>query len=285
MVKTSKKNNRKKSAKKVSKKNQIKARTLNLKTEKDIAMDFAVKVYKKFDRMIKAIVLFGSSVKGRVVPGSDVDLILIIDDASIQWDQELIAWYREELGKLVSANPYKSELHITTTRLTTWWNDMLKGNPIVMNILRHGEALVDVGGFFNPLKSLLAQGLIRSTPEAIYTALQRAPQHFRRSQMAELGAIEGLYWAMVDSAQAALMAANVTPSSPEHISGLLKETFVDPKMLDMHYATAFNDLYEIHKGIMHGSIRDLKGGEIQQWQEVTEDFIGKMAELVNEVVG
>jgi len=264
---------------------KVKSPTLDLRTEREIAMDFAVKAYKKFDKMIKAVILFGSSAKNTGTSTSDIDIIILIDDAAIAWDSELIAWYREELGKLVMANRYKKELHITTTKMTTWWNDLLKGDPIIVNVLRYGEAMVDIGGFFEPLKSLLIQGRIKSTPEAIYTALQRAPEHFRRSKIAELGAVEGLFWAMVDSAQAALMTANVTPPSPEHIPLLLKETFVDKKMIKMNYVVWFRDLYVLHRKIVHGEITDLKGAEIDFWQERTEDFIGTMARLVNEILG
>ncbi|MFA5019752.1 MAG: nucleotidyltransferase domain-containing protein [Candidatus Pacearchaeota archaeon] len=259
-------------------------KTLDLRSEKDIAMDFAVKIYKRFDKMVKAVVLFGSTTKKTANESSDIDLIVIIDDAAIQWDQELIAWYREELSKLVSTNPYKKELHITTTKITTWWNDLIKGDPVILNVLRYGEALVDIGGFFNPIKALLIQGRIRKTPEAIYNALDRAPEHFRRSKLAELGAIEGLFWAMVDSSQAALMSANIMPPSPEQIPALLKEIFVDKKMLKMDYAVWFRDLYVLHKDITHGKITDLKGVQIDNWQERTEKFIGEMVRIVNESI-
>jgi len=36
--------------------------------------------------------------------------------------------------------------------LTTWWEDLLRGDPVVLNVLRHGEAMLDYAGFFNPLK-------------------------------------------------------------------------------------------------------------------------------------
>ena len=75
--------------------------TLKLKSEYDIAMDFAMKVYQKFDKMIKSIILFGSSVKHTNVIGSDIDIIILVDDASIKFDEKLILWYREELGKLL----------------------------------------------------------------------------------------------------------------------------------------------------------------------------------------
>ena len=138
--------------------------TLKLKSEWDIAMDFSAKVYQKFDRLIKATVLFGSAARNNNIVGSDIDIIVIVDDANIKFDEELIVWYREELGKIIQENPYKRDLHINTIKLTTWWNDLLKGDPVVINILRYGEALIDSGGFFNPLKILLQEGKINITP-------------------------------------------------------------------------------------------------------------------------
>lgn len=259
--------------------------SLKLKSEVEIATDFGAKVYKKFDKIIKAVILFGSSVKHNATSTSDIDIVLLIDDAGILWDQELIAWYREELGKIIAANPYNKELHINTVKLTTWWNDLLKGDPVVVNVLRYGEPIIDLGGFFNPLKALLIQGKIRSTPEAIYVALSRAPEHFRRSKIAELGAIEGLFWAMVDSAQAALMAANVSPPSPEHIPQMLNETFIKEKRLNVKYASWYRDLHILHRKIAHGEMNDLKGVEIDDWQEKTEDFIKTMTLLVRNYTG
>jgi len=142
-----------------------------MKSEKDIAMDFSLQVHKKFDRLIKASILFGSQSKGTASATSDIDIILVVDDASVNWDIELISWYREELAKIIAASKYKQELHINTIKLTTWWQDLLYGEPVVINIIRYGEVLIDIGGFFNPLKALLIQGKIRSTPEAVYASL------------------------------------------------------------------------------------------------------------------
>ena len=179
---------------------QITSSNPSLINERQIALEFAAKVQKRFSDMIKATVLFGSQTKGEASSSSDIDIVIIIDDASIKWDLELISWYREELAKLVAACKYPRELHINTIKLTTWWNDLMHGDPVVINILRYGEALIDIGGFFNPLKALLLDGKIHSTPEAVYSALQRAPMHLARSNFAELSAIEGIYWTMVDSA-------------------------------------------------------------------------------------
>jgi predicted nucleotidyltransferase/uncharacterized protein (UPF0332 family) len=275
---------KKKSVKK-KKVTENKIPSLQLKLESDIAMDFAVKAYEKFDKIVKSIILFGSSVKQTEVAGSDIDIILILDDATIVWDQELIAWYRQELDKLLRANPYQKNLHLNTIKLSTWWEDLMRGDPVVLNVLRYGESLIDFGGFFEPLKYLLLNGKIKSTPEAIYDCLQRAPTHLLRSKAAELNAIEGLYWAMVDSSHAALIAAGISPASPEHVPNDLKEIFVDKGLLRMKYVVWYRDLLILHKKISHGEINELKGVEIDDWQERTQEFVRVMAELVNQNVG
>jgi len=259
-------------------------KTLSMIKERDIAMDFATKVYEKFGKIIKSVILFGSTAKGTAEKHSDIDVIIIVDDATVQWDTELIGWYREELGKLIMANPYTRSLHINTVKLTTWWHDMIRGDPVIMNIIRWGEALIDFAGFFNPLKVLLVRGNIKSTPESIYMALQRAPIHMARSKAALLGAIEGLYWAMVDSSHAALIAAKKSPPSPEHVPILLRETFVDKGLLDMKYVTWYRDLYLIAHRILHGDITAIKGNEIDLWIKRTDEFIKEMAIIVNRIV-
>jgi predicted nucleotidyltransferase len=258
--------------------------TLKWISKKDIAFDFAEKVYIKFDKLIKAVVLFGSVAKQTDQVDSDVDIIIIIDDAMVKFDQQLIAWYREELGKLMQANPYQSELHINTMKLTTWWNDLFRGDPTAINIVRYGESIIDFGGFFTPLKILLQQGNIRLTPEAIYTCLNRVPEHITRSKRAEISAIEGCYWAMVDASQALLMAVRVLPPSPEHIPVLLKEHFVDKKLLNIRYVSWYRDLFELHKRIVHGEVTGLKGEIIDGWQLRADEFFKVCLKLIDDIL-
>jgi len=283
-LKNSKKKQSKKSRKNIKRVSSKEFPTLKLADEHDIALDFAQKAYQKFNKLVKSIILFGSSTKDTATPTSDIDIIIILDDSSVQFDQKVILWYREELGKIIRENPYKKSLHVNTIKLTTWWNDLMKGDPVIVNVLRYGEPLIDFGGFFTPIKILLQQGKIRSTPEAVYTALQRAPTHLARSNSAELSAVEGIYWAMVDSAHAALMAAKKTPASPEHIPIMLKDTFVEKRLLKMQYVVWYRDMYVIHRKIVHGEVNDIKGIELDEWQDKAEKFIQAMTEIIKKII-
>jgi uncharacterized protein (UPF0332 family) len=249
----------------------------------DIAYDFATKAYQKFQKVIKSIVLFGSTAKHLAEEKSDIDIIIIVDDCSIQWDQELTAWYRQEMGTLIASLKYSKKLHVNTVTLSAFWNQMITGEPVVINVIRYGIPLIDFGGFFNPLKVLLSKGRIRPTPEAIYNALRRAPMHLSRAKFSILASIEAVYWAMVDSSHAALMAANVAPPSPEQIDIMLKEHFVKKGLLKQKYVDWYKELYALAHYVSHGEVADLKGKEIQDFRDKADKFVGEMASLVKKL--
>ena len=254
--------------------------TMQIALERDIAMDFATKAYSQFERLIKAVILFGSSAKKVSTTDSDIDLIIIIDDVSVKWDEETIAFYREELGKVIQQNPYRKSLHINTVKLSTWWQDLMRGDPIVINVIRYGDPLIDNGGFFIPLKALLAQGKIKSTPEAIYALLERSPTHLARARAALLAAVDGYYWACVDSAHAAIISAGSLPASPENVPEMLTEQFVDKKMLKSKYVDYYQKIHSTAKEIIHGKKTEVSAKELEEFKGMADEFVGEMARLV-----
>ena len=253
-------------------------RRKTVETDYDIAYDFAVKAYTKFQEVIKSIALFGSVAKKTPYKKSDIDIIIIVDDCTILWDEELIAWYREGLSMLIAKQKYKKELHINTVTLSAFWKELMEGDPVAINVLRAGVPLVDYGGFFTPLKILLRRGKIKPTAEAIFIAMQRAPMHLSRSRYAILGAVEGLYWAMVDGAHGALMASGHTPPSPEHVYDMLIKVF--GTKLNKKYANHFKEMYSIAHNITHGNIKVVHGKDIDDLREKAEDFVDEMKKLV-----
>jgi len=60
---------------------------------------------------------------------------------------------------------------------------------------------------------------------------------------------------------------------------------VNRGILKMKYVIWYRDLLMLHRKIVHGEITDLKGVEIDMWQERTQEFMNVMAELVNKSVG
>lgn len=251
----------------------------SLSTDYQIAYDFATKCYKKFRDIIKAIILFGSVPKKEATEKSDIDLVIIIDDCTVNWDEELIAWYREELARLLQSQNYKKEIHINTVTLTAFWEEVRAGEPLIINVIRYGEPLIDLGGFFDPLKILLAKGKIRPSPEAIFTTMERSGAHLGRANISLLNSVEGFYWAMVDASHAALMSKHITPPSPELIPELLKSTFVDKKILDKEYLDWFIETRKKAKAVLHGDIKKLSGKELEELQKKSENFVLRLNDL------
>lgn len=284
MVKKNVKKSKLKDINEVPKADLEKVPTMMIAGEREIALDFATKAYNEFEQTIKAIILFGSSARQESNLDSDIDVIVIIDDVSIAWDEELIATYREELGKIIQMNPYRKPLHVNTVKLSTWWQDMMTGDPVVMNILRYGDALIDHGGFFIPQKALLQSGKIRPTPEAIYNLLQRAPAHLARARNSLLGVVDGLYWACVDSAHAAIIAANISSPSPEQIEQILKDEFVKKGLLKSSYVDFYGEIFRMSKEIVYGKLTDVPGKKIDELKQKTDEFIGEMSGIVRKLV-
>ena len=276
--------------KKRIRKPRIKKHSLLLKTNKtgldkdyEIAYDFASSLYKRMDKLVKSVILFGSVAKKMgVKKGSDIDIIVIVDDCTVDYDEEMIEWYRKELSNVLVHKPYKNKLHVNTVTLTTFWQEILNGEPVAMNMIKYGIALIDFGGFFSPLKILLARGKIKPTKEAIYTSLKRAPVHLARAKYNILGVVEALYWAMVDSAQAALMSEGLVPPSTEHISEMLKRSFVRKKKLSLKYVNWFDEIFNVAHGVFHGEIVDLSNKDLKDWRFKADVFVGKMAGLVGD---
>lgn len=274
-----------KKKKKVSKKVSTRKTLPNKpKTDKDIAFDFSVKAYKKFKEVIKSIILFGSVAKNKAKKGSDIDIVIIIDDCVINWDQELIAWYRQELGELLSEQGYNKKIHLTTITLTSFMEEVRAGEPTIINILRYGETLIDHGGFFNPLKVLLAKGKIKPTPEAIFVSLRRAPVHLAKAKIDVVASIENIYWSMVDASHAGLMAAGQVPPSPEYVSELLDEIFVRRNILNKKYLDWFDELYTLAHDIMHGNVKFLSGNIIDKHINRATEFEKVMRGITSKLI-
>ena len=226
-------------------KSERRAKLIDKYLSQDIstARKFAKLIYKEFGGFVKAVVLFGSSVK---TPGSkfrDLDVLIVLDDVSIVFSKELIETYRIIVQKCVAAvDPER--LHIQSMKFTQFWEYMRAGDPVAINILRSGLALVDTG-FFDPLQALLDQGRIRPSEESIYTYFTMAPASLHRSNQHLLTACVDLYWAAVDAAHAALMKMGEIPPSPDHVADLLERRLVKERHINRKYADVMRKLYAL----------------------------------------
>jgi len=249
------------------------------KHDVDLSYRFANEIYKEMGGMIRAVVIFGSAARKKLTAKSDIDLLVIIDDLTISLSPEVIEAYRVIVNK--SIVKVSTRLHITTLRFTSFWDYIRIGDPIGINILRDGAALID-SGFFDPLQMLLKKGKIRPTSESIWTYYIRAPNTLHNSKWHIMQATLDLYWAVIDAAHAALMRHGEIPPTPEHVADLLEQKLVKKKLLEKKYVAIMRHFYKLMKMITHREIKEITGGEYDKYYIAAEDFVKRMREFVDE---
>ena len=248
------------------------------KDELDIALDFSKQAHKEFGNVIKGIVLFGSKARNIAASkNSDIDLLIVLDDVGIELTKELVEAYHIIGTKLVAK--ISPRIHITTLKYSTFWSYVRDGDPIGINILRDGVALLDTG-FFDPLQALLYRGQIKPTYESTWRYYNRSIESLGQSRLRLVDATMGLYWAVIDSAQAALMRVGAVPPTPEKTGSYIKEYLVKKNLCTKRHADTMDLFYGLQKEITYRKIQDISGQEYEKYYGRAKDFVEKMKKVI-----
>ncbi len=250
-------------------------------TDYDFAKKFAEAMHKELGDFVKAIVLFGSTAREEkpLYGERDIDVLIIINDLTMMLSNEVVQSYRVITENLASKN--SKRLHITTLKLTNFWEYVRIGDPIAINMLRDGVPLYD-SGFFEPVQQLLFQGRIRPTKEAIWTYFARAPATIHNGDWHILQATLDLYWAVVDSAHAALMKMGEVPPTPGHIAEMIHERLVRTGHVPAKYSGIMDMFYKLQKKIIHREIQEVEGRNYDQYKKIAQDFVKTMQRVVEQ---
>jgi hypothetical protein len=257
----------------------------------DIAYSFSKQMFREFGDILKAIVLFGSNAKkGPAVPDElpnlpqeanappgpadkkpgDIDILVIVDDVSLKLTSELVETYRIIVKKLILEN--SERLHITSLKLSTFWAYIRAGDPVGLNILREGVPLLDTG-FFDPLKAILNRGMIRPSPESVFTYFARAPKTLFNSKWHIMQGVIYLYWAVIDASHAALMTLDSVPPSPEDVGGMLAEKLVKPGYISKKCIPTVEKFYKVYKDITRREIKEITGKQFDDYFKEAEEYV------------
>ncbi|SRR3989344_2927253 len=242
-----------------------------------IAQKFAQLLKSELGEFLMSVIVFGSSVRREATPQSDIDVLVISDDARFEMSEALIEAYRIIVEKTIVRTSQK--LHITSMTFTSFWEYAKAGDPVVVNILRDGVALLDTG-FFEPLQILLKKGRIRPSEESVWRYFGRAPKTLLNSRWHIMQATLDLYWAVIDAAHAALMRAKEVPPTPDHVAEMLDKVFVRHKLLEKKYVHTMEKFYRLGKMITHREVKEIKGQEYENYYNEADDFVKRMKRLI-----
>ena len=247
------------------------------KEDVETAYKFTNEVYRELGAFIRASVLFGSSARKQRGPSGDIDVLLVIDDLMMNMSPEVTEAYRLIVQKCIVKT--STRLHITTMRFTAFWEYMRNGDPVAINLLRDGVALLD-SGFFEPMQMLLKRGRVRPTQESIWTYYSRAPATLHGSKWHLMNAVLDLYWAVIDSAHAALMKVGEIPPTPEHVADLMESKLVKKKLIEHKYVIVMRNFYKLMKMITHREIMEVKGEEYDRYFKHADEFVKRMRKFI-----
>ncbi|MBN1646221.1 hypothetical protein JW868_04240 [Candidatus Woesearchaeota archaeon] len=245
----------------------------------DIAKSFSHDLQTELKEFLKAAVFFGSAARSSLEKkkGSDIDILLIIDDLTIILSPEAVEAYRIVVANL--AGKHSRKLHVNTLKLTTFWDLVRNGDPIIVNILRHGIALQDQG-IFVPMQFMLKQGMIKPSDESVSVYFSRAPSTVINSKAHILQAVVDLYWAVIDAGHSALMFVGELPPPPDQVAEVLEQKVLPLKTITQEHVQTVQELYDLSKQITHREIRYLEGRVYDDYLQKANDFIEHVKTMI-----
>ena len=89
-----------------------------------------------------------------------------------------------------------------------------------------------------------------------------------------------MYWAVIDSAHAALMKLGETPPSPDHVADLLEQRLVRQGLLERRYADIMRAFYSLQKQILYREVKELSGAQYDKLLKDAQDFVAQMERFI-----
>jgi uncharacterized protein (UPF0332 family) len=244
---------------------------------------------KELGVLVKSVVWFGSAVRGgfaagktslrdEILFGSDIDVLIVFDDLLNILTPEIITAYRVVTEK-TAANISK-RLHITTMPLTRMWDYSLKGDPILINMLRDGRAVYDVG-CFGMAQKMLGSKRISPGRETVWIYLARGPMSVANAEWNMKEAVLDLYWAVLDAAHAALLHYSIVPESPEQIIPLVNHHLVSKNLMHRKYLSVVGEFMNVGKMLMSGEVHKVSGDHYDRYRKEADEFLHVVKELIS----
>lgn len=233
-----------------------------------LAREFIKELVVEMKDIVKSCVLFGSNTQDTLQKNSDIDIMVVLDNVSIYVTPELRESYQIIVQKIVSK--VSPKLHIMTINLSDVWDMARKGDPLFVNILRHGVCLYDTS-VIEPMQYLLEIGKIRPTTESIVNFKARSEQLMNDYHIHLENCYYDLYYALVDGVHALLMSYEVTPPSPKEMPQIIPHYITSKKGQEL--SQCMQEIYNRVKEIEHRNGGQINCKELDKAQKKIEKHL------------
>jgi len=240
-----------------------------------IIRQFTKSLIDEMKSLVKAVVVFGSNAKVETAKqGSDLDIMIVLDNVNTYVTPELREAYKVIVGKLI--NDYgHDKLHLMTVNFSDYFDMSRKGDPVLINVLRTGVVIFDTN-IISPMQYLLEIGRIKPTRETVFNYQSRAEILLAETEKHIEEAILDLYYAAVDIVHSSLIVKGIIPPSPKEMPDIFKNSFKGTKLAK--YSKTIDKLYKFSKDLEHKNISKFNGELYDNLRVETTELVNNLKE-------
>lgn len=254
------------------------AKNTNKKNAKDDALLLFVKaITARHKASIKAIW------KLDIEKASDISLIVLVDDLNFDNVERKSIELEAAKEEKKLEERHKLKVHTGFYRLSDYFGEVMKGSINIFSEIKSSEAIYDPTGFFRPLQSLVAEGKILGTREALLRFIYSIKKRLKSADEMKIEALENIYTSVVNAGQAPLIAANYGIPVQRDIPLFLKKHFSQNGLLSAEHIRHCEEIIGTFKDLEHGKLKEIEGRNIDALLKKAKHFVERMESLSSEI--
>ena len=231
--------------------------------------EFKRRILAELPDQVRDIILFGSKARGDAHPGSDVDLLVVVDRRTPEVD-EVISDITGET--LLEKRIDLSALDFTSDEIAEW---SAIGTPLMRNVAAEGIVMKGepiMVGKGDPAK--VAQGFIESAHGRLRSA----------NVLLEIGeygnTMSLVFYAFLDAADAALAARTIRTKSHAGTISLFSLHLIKPGLVDAKYSGWFKRARKFRLQADYERKRDFTSEQVSEAIEQAAEFVDLIESLL-----
>lgn len=233
---------------------------------------------------VKAVVIYGSATRKDRVEGSDIDILVLVDDTKKGFDKEAFNTVKDAIDDV--KDDADMDLHFQPPKpLSQWWDLLISGEPWAVTSMEDAQAIYDPSDYIRLTQQLLDEGAMHGTEERAQRLMKRSRKKVRTMRQLLLEDVTAeLLKAMTEAAQAVLMYYGRPPPSPDDVGEELRKNFVEgEELLSPRAVEDYRDFYELTERVDHGTLTEFSGRELDTYLNQAMAFIKAMAALFDKL--
>ena len=218
---------------------------------------------------IKSLILYGSKSRGDARCGADVDLLLVYNDVTHEQKETVEDLATELFGRT------RPQIHVLTYPADRVSQSAELGMPLFVNIAREGKTLEGEPLMVNETnKPKVSQSFLESAKGRLHAAQVLIDSGEYRDS------ISRSYYAVLDAADAALIAKGFTPRSHEGSIALFGAHFVKKGLVDKDFGALFKRMSKIRKSADYDRETAFTKDDAEYWFKLARDFVDTIENLL-----